>query len=130
MSDKIWMVIAATIGFPTIFVKNLSQVAWFSLVSVVALSVAVIAVLAFGIAHGSRWNFSLILVWNIDDAPVSLAIIIFSYNCHPALPGVEESMKTDHSSPRYLRYLISSLQSSRSFFQFVLSCRLAQIFQI
>ena len=62
VSDKIWMVIAATIGFPTIFVKNLSQVAWFSLVSVVALSVAVIAVLAFGIAHGSKWNFSLILV--------------------------------------------------------------------
>ena len=62
VSDKIWMVIAATIGFPTIFVKNLSQAAWFSLVSVVALSVAVITVLAFGIAHYSKWNFSLILV--------------------------------------------------------------------
>ncbi|CAH3152414.1 unnamed protein product, partial [Pocillopora meandrina] len=94
VSDKIWMIIAATIGFPTIFVQNLSQAAWFSLVSVVALSVAVIAVLAFGIAaHGSKWDFSLILVWNIDDAPISLAIIIFSYICHPVLPGVEESLQ-------------------------------------
>ena len=93
VSDKIWMVIAATIGFPTIFVKNISQAAWFSLVSVVALSVAVIVVLAFGIAHGSKWNLNLILVWNIDDAPVSLAIIIFSFICHPILPGVEESLQ-------------------------------------
>ncbi|XP_027054615.1 vesicular inhibitory amino acid transporter-like, partial [Pocillopora damicornis] len=93
VSDKIWMVIAATIGFPTIFVKNISQAAWFSLVSVVALSVAVIAVLAFGIAHGSKWNLNLILVRNIDEAPVSLALIIFSFICHPILPGVEESLQ-------------------------------------
>ena len=93
LSDKVWMVIAAAIGLPAIFVKNLSQVAWMSLLSVVALLVAVVAVLAYGIAHHSAWVPSDILVWDIEGVPVGLAIIIFSYVCHPVLPGIEASMK-------------------------------------
>ncbi|XP_078344595.1 vesicular inhibitory amino acid transporter-like [Oculina patagonica] len=92
LSDKLWMLIAAAIGLPTIFVKNLSQVAWLSLLSVVALFVAVIAVLAFGIAHHSTWDVKTILVWDVNEMPIALAIIIFSYLCHSVLPGVEASM--------------------------------------
>ncbi|KAJ7353774.1 hypothetical protein OS493_032357 [Desmophyllum pertusum] len=94
LSDKVWMLIAAAIGLPTIFLKNLSQVAWLSLLSLVALVVAVITVLAFGIAHHSTWDPRNILVaGDINEVPVSLAIIIFSYICHPVLPGVEASME-------------------------------------
>ncbi|KAL9953591.1 hypothetical protein ACROYT_G041034 [Oculina patagonica] len=92
LSDKVWMLIAAAIGLPTIFVKNLSQVAWLSLLSVTALLVAVIAVLAFGIAHHSTWDVKTILVWDVNEMPIALAIIIFSYLCHSVLPGVEASM--------------------------------------
>ena len=93
LSEKVWMVIAAAVGLPAIFVKNLSQVAWMSLLSVVALLVAVVAVLAYGIAHHSTWVASDIIVWNTDGVPVALAIIIFSYVCHPVLPGIEANMK-------------------------------------
>ena len=93
LSQKVWMVIAAAVGLPAIFVKNLSQVAWMSLLSVIALLVAVVAVLAYGIAHHSAWVPSNILVWDIEGVPVALAIIIFSYICHPILPVVEASMK-------------------------------------
>ena len=93
LSDKVWMLIAAALGLPTLFVKNLSQVAWMSLLSVIALMIAVVSVLAYGIAHESSWTPKEILVWNIDEVPVSLAIIIFSYLCHPVLPGVEASME-------------------------------------
>ena len=93
LSDKVWMLIAAALGLPTLFVKNLSQVAWMSLLSVIALMIAVVSVLAYGIAHESSWTPREILVWNIDEVPVSLAIIIFSYLCHPVLPGVEASVE-------------------------------------
>ena len=93
LSDKIWMLIAAAIGLPTIFVKSLSQVAWLSLLSVIALLVAVVAVLAYGIAHHSTWDIKAILVWDVNEMPITLAIIIFSYLCHPVLPGVEASME-------------------------------------
>ena len=93
LSDKVWMLIAAAVSLPTLFVKNLSQVAWMSLLSVIALMVAVVSVLAYGIAHEYSWAPREILVWNIDEVPVSFAIIIFSYICHPVLPGVEASME-------------------------------------
>ncbi len=93
MSNELWMLIAAAIAFPAIFLKNLSQVAWLSLLSVIALLVAVIAVLAIGIAHHSTWDVKAILVWDVNEIPIGLAIIIFSYICHPILPGVEESME-------------------------------------
>ena len=93
LSDKVWMLIAASVGLPTIFIKNLSQVAWMSLLSVIALLVAVVAVLAYGIARHSAWVPSDILVWDIDNVPVSIAIIAFSYICHPVLPGVESSLE-------------------------------------
>ena len=93
LSDKVWMLFAAAVSLPTLFVKNLSQVAWMSLLSVMALMVAVVVVLAYGIAHEYSWAPREILVWNIDEVPVSLAIIIFSYVCHPVLPGVEASME-------------------------------------
>ena len=93
LSNEVWMLIAAAIAFPAIFLKNLSQVAWLSLLSVIALLVAVIVVLAFGIAHHSTWDAKDILVWDINGIPIGLAIIIFSYICHPILPGVEESME-------------------------------------
>ena len=87
------MLIAAVLGLPTLFVKNLSQAAWMSLLSVIALMAAVISVLAYGIAHEYSWAPREILVWNINEVPVSLAIIVFSYLCHPVLPGVESSME-------------------------------------
>ena len=93
LSDKVWMLIAAVIGLPTIFLKNLSQVAWLSLLSVMALLVAVIVVLAVGISHHSSWDMKDLLVWDITELPVALGIIIFSYLSHTVLPGVEASME-------------------------------------
>ncbi|CAH3167159.1 unnamed protein product [Porites evermanni] len=55
LSDKVWMLLAAAVSLPTLFVKNLSQVAWMSLLSVIALMVAVVSVLAYGIAHEYSW---------------------------------------------------------------------------
>ena len=111
LSDKVWMLIAAALGLPTLFVKNLSQVAWMSLLSVIALMIAVVSVLAYGIAHESSWTPREILVWNIDEVSVSLAIIIFSYLCHPVLPGVEASMenKSKYRSMLALSYFFVAI---------------------
>ena len=109
LSDKVWMLIAAVIGLPTIFLKNLSQVAWLSLLSVVALLVAVIAVLAVGISHHSSWDIKDLLVWNITEMPVALGIIIFSYISHPVLPSVEASMENRSQFNTMLAYSYTSV---------------------
>ena len=93
LSDKLSMFITATAVLPTLFLKNFSRVAWLSLISVIAIFIAVVAVLVYGIAHHSSWNPGSILVWDIEGAPVSLAIISYMYLCHTTLPGLEASRK-------------------------------------
>ena len=93
LSDRAWMVIVAAIGLPAIFVRNLSEVAWFSLIGVVALTVAIVAVLAYGVAHYSTWVPRDILLWDINYVPISIVIIIFTYISQPLLPGAEASMQ-------------------------------------
>ncbi|EDO49907.1 predicted protein [Nematostella vectensis] len=43
---RIWMLIVAVVGLPTIFFKHYSQVAWISLASIVALTIAICIILA------------------------------------------------------------------------------------
>ena len=93
LSDKVWMFITAIAVLPTLFLKNFSRVAWLSLISAIALFIAVVAVLVYGIAHHSSWNPGKILVWDVESAPVSLAIICYSYLCHTTLPSLEASME-------------------------------------
>ena len=94
LSNKAWIVIAAAVGLPTLFLKNCSQVAWLSLISVIAIVMAVVAILSYGIVHHPSWTPGEILVWDKECAPVSLAICIsFCYNCHSTLPGLEASLK-------------------------------------
>ena len=93
LSDKLSMFITATAVLPTLFLKNFSRVAWLSLISVIAIFIAVVSVLVYGIAHHSSWNPGSILVWDIEGAPVSLAIISYMYLCHTTLPGLEASME-------------------------------------
>ena len=111
LSERVWMVIVAAIGLPAIFVRNLSQVAWLSLISVIALTVAIVAVLAYGVAHYSTWVPSDILVWDINYVPISIVIIIFTYISQPVLPGVEASMqkKSQFCTMLKLTYVFSTI---------------------
>ncbi|XP_073231215.1 vesicular inhibitory amino acid transporter-like [Porites lutea] len=93
LSDKFWMFIAAAVVLPTLFLKDFSQVAWLSLINVIGFYIAVITVLSYGITHHLSWNPIKISVWDIESAPVSLAVISYSYICHSTLPGLEASME-------------------------------------
>ena len=92
VSERMWMFIAAILGLPSLFLKNLSHIAWLSLVSVVALVIAAVTVIAYGISQYASWDIRSIPLGDFDGVPIALVIIIFSYICHPVLPGVEASL--------------------------------------
>jgi vesicular inhibitory amino acid transporter len=89
---RVWMLIAALVGLPSIFFKHLSQVAWISLISLIALTIAIIIVLGYGFSQSFHWNIGAVALWDIQGAPITIAIITFSYICHPVLPAIETSM--------------------------------------
>jgi len=93
VANRVWMTIVALIGLPTLFIKHLSNVAWFSLISIIALTIAIIITLGYGISTAPHWDITRIPLWDSTGVPIALAIIIFSYIAHPVLPIVEANME-------------------------------------
>lgn len=92
-SLRLWIVLASCVGLPTLFIKHLSQVAWFSLLSISALTSAIIIILGYGFTTYHQWDISKIALWDTKGAPVALMVIVFSYISHPILPTIESNMR-------------------------------------
>ena len=88
----VWTCIAALVVFPTTFLKSLSQIAWLSVVGIVALLGTAVMILWYGASHTSQWNAKALIFWDTDGFLISLGIIMFSYGSAPIVPSVEESM--------------------------------------
>ena len=52
----------------------------------VALVMVYVAVIGFGVVNRYNWNFNLGLT-TLEGFPVAWGIILFSFVCHPYLPG-------------------------------------------
>lgn len=99
VSIRGWIAIGALVVLPTVFLKELSHVAWLSLFSTAALLVTVTAVTAFGIKVSERWDIDSIQIGTMETCPVGIGIVLFSYAAHPLLPGIEQSLKNRSKFP-------------------------------
>ena len=91
-----WTFIAGVAVFPTTFLKSLSDIAWLSAVSVIALISVVISVLWYGAKHMDEWDLDTILFWDSEGVSIGLPILTYGYGAIPILPSVEESMREKH----------------------------------
>ena len=91
-----WTCIAGVAVFPTTFLKSLSDIAWLSVVSVIALISVLISILWYGVKHMDEWNLDTILFWDSEGVSIGLPILIYGYGALPILPSVEESMHEKH----------------------------------
>ena len=86
LSYSVWTVIAGFILLPSVFLNQLKRISWLSMFSVVALVMVYVAVIGFGVVNRYNWNFNLGLT-TLEGFPVAWGIILFSFVCHPYLPG-------------------------------------------
>ena len=91
-----WTCIAGVAVFPTTFLKSLSDIAWLSVVSVIALISVLISVLWYGAKHMDEWDLDTILFWDSEGVSIGLPILIYGYGALPILPSVEKSMREKH----------------------------------
>ena len=97
-----WTCIAGVMALPTTFLKSLTEIAWLSAVSIVALTSVLISVLWYGAEHMDERNLDTILFWDSEGVSIALPILIYSYASHPILPLVEGSMREKHKFSRAL----------------------------
>lgn len=93
LSERVWTVLAGAVVVPTLFLRNIPQIAWVSMIGVLANTVPVIVTLWYGFHYSSsQWSVHSIQSGNIEGSFIAINIIVFSYGFHGTLIGVENSV--------------------------------------
>ncbi|PFX17200.1 Vesicular inhibitory amino acid transporter [Stylophora pistillata] len=71
--------------------------------SVVALVMVFTSVIGYGVTQRYEWDFNL-GVTTLEGFPVAWGIILFSFVCHPYLPGIEETMEKPEEFNSIMNY--------------------------
>lgn len=122
ITELMWIGIAGGLVLPTMFLKSLSQIAWLSATSVIALIAVVVYVVWYGTENTDDWDLSTIMFWDTEGVVTSLSILLYSYSAHLIIPSVEGSMadKTKFGKALTLAYVVStSMKLSFAVFAFL-----------
>ena len=110
ITERMWIGIAGGLVLPTVFLKSLSQIAWLSATSVIALIAVVVYVVWYGAENTNEWDLRTILSWDTEGVVTSLSILLYSYSAYVIIPSVEGSMadKAKFGRALSLAYVVSS----------------------
>ena len=110
ITERMWIGIAGGLVLPTVFLKSLSQIAWLSATSVIALILVVMYVVWYGAQNTYEWDLSTLLFWDTEGVVTSLSILLYSFTSYTIIPSVEESMadKAKFGRALTLAYVVST----------------------
>ena len=89
----LWTSIGGVLFIPNIFLKNLSQVAWTSVLTVLSAKVIFITVFAYSLSQFHKWELSSLEHFDASTYPSALGILVASYLSQPFVPLIEGSMR-------------------------------------
>ena len=93
VSCWLWTLIGGLLFVPNMFLRNLSQVAWTSILTVLSAKVIFITVLTYGLLHFHKWELSSLEHFDAGTYPSALGILVASYLSQPFVSLIEESMR-------------------------------------
>ena len=88
-----WTLIGGVLFVPNIFLKNLSQVAWTSILTVLSAKVIFVTVIAYSLSQFHKWELSSLEHFDASTYPSALGILVASYLSQPFVPLIEGSMR-------------------------------------
>ena len=89
----VWTAIGGFAFLPNIFIRNLSQVAWTSIITVVAAKVIFVTVFSYSMFQMHRWRVAPLEHFDVETFPAALGILVASYLSQPFVPVIEGSMQ-------------------------------------
>ena len=87
------MLLAGVLIFPTVFLSNLSNIAWLSLTSIFFLNIVFVGLVFHSMSRIKEWKSESLPFVDFKGLSVANCIILFSYVAHPYLPRIEAGMK-------------------------------------
>ncbi|XP_031566093.1 vesicular inhibitory amino acid transporter-like [Actinia tenebrosa] len=89
----LWTMIGGIAFVPNIFLQNLSQVAWTSIITVVSAKVIFVVVFTYSVSQYQRWELASLGNFDIHTFPAALGVLVASYLSQPFVPIIEGSMR-------------------------------------
>eukprot|EP00794_Sanderia_malayensis_P007369 gene7369-8189_t len=89
----VWTMIGGLALLPNTLLKNLSQVAWTSIITVVSAKVIFISVIAYGVSLFHKWEVASLNNFEPNAFPAALGILVACYLAQPFVAFIESTMK-------------------------------------
>ena len=105
---KVCTAFAALLAFfPTFFIRKLVIIGWFQTIGVASLSIGIILIQGWCLAHVEKFKPDNIPVVQWHKLPVAIGVIVYAYGIHGVLPGVEEQMRKPKQFGRVITWTFS-----------------------
>ncbi|XP_074619246.1 vesicular inhibitory amino acid transporter-like [Acropora palmata] len=89
----LWTITGGFLFLPNIFLRNLSQVAWTSVLTVLSAKIIFITVFTYSIYQFHKWDLNSLNQLDASTFPSALGILVASYLSQPFVPLIEGSMR-------------------------------------
>jgi len=104
-----WTLIGGLALLPNALLKNLSQVAWTSIITVLSAFIIFISILAFSFTKVNEWDISYMNNFEAHEFPAALGILVACYLAQPFAPFIESTMKDSSKFIPTLNYAFLSM---------------------
>jgi len=88
-----WTMIGGLALLPNSLLRNLSQVAWTSIITVASALIIFISICAFALTKVGSWKVSNMNTFNASEYPAAIGILVSCYLAQPFVPYLESTMK-------------------------------------
>lgn len=91
VNEAEWTAICAIAIIPTIFLRNMRQLAWLSMITVLSALVISACVVCYSLSKSGEWSNSRLPPFRIHTVPIGLGIVMVTYSSQAYLPAMEKS---------------------------------------
>lgn len=88
-----WTMIGGLALIPNTLLKNLSQVAWTSIITVISAKVIFVSVIAYSVSLFHKWEVASLNNFKPNSFPAALGILVACYLAQPFVAFIESTMK-------------------------------------
>jgi vesicular inhibitory amino acid transporter len=92
LTESQWSCVATLVVLPAVFLKQLSQIAWLSILALFALLGSVCLSLTYEFQEVHKWDVQSVMFWDTEGVVIAFNIIVFSYTLHSVVVTAEGEM--------------------------------------
>ena len=88
-----WTIIGGLALLPNTLLKNLSQVAFTSIITVVSAKIIFVSIIIYGFSNSHKWQIANLDTFEPNGFPAAVAILVSCYLAQPFVAFIESTMK-------------------------------------